>query len=285
MPITHVPRAILQQVLGISTEADGAFQICRSLTQDSQTDLGKIRLECSVWATLARDTLRPFLGSRGWTVAWASAGWTARSLAIPQSVNGLLDLLPKIARHLEKNPRRENAEPEVNVTAAEGNRLFKKLDDANKGLSNASREQRLCRDAREVADVELGAKMGTLMKELEAGLKPTDPRWLDFIGDIPGDPQRPEVVENLTVTPGNPGELNVEFNGGLRAERFQVEILITGQNTQFRRVVTVRDENATLKGLPPGAQVQVRVVGANKVGEGPACEPVTVQVPALDVAA
>ena len=127
--------------------------------------------------------------------------------------------------------------------------------------------------------------MATLRKELDAALKPTDPRWLEFIGDIPGDTQRPEVVTELSVTPGQPGELPLNFNGGLRGERFQVEILVVGQDKEFRRVGTVRDDDATLKGLPPGSQVQVRVTGANPVGEGPACEPVTVLVPALAVAA
>ena len=119
------------------------------------------------------------------------------------------------------------------------------------------------------------------MKELDAALDPLDPRWLDFIGDIPGDPQRPERVEDMTVTPGQPGELHLEFNGGLRAERYQIEIKVPGQDEEFRRAQTVRDEDATLTGLPPGAEVQIRIVGANQVGEGPASEPVSATVPAL----
>ncbi len=285
VPVTHVPLGILAGVLELSTETEGEFQICRGCTQDAQKELVKVRMECAAWATTARDTLRPFMGPSGWNINWASAGWTTRSVAIPQSVDGLLELLPKISKHLEKNPRRENAEPEVKVTAVEATRLLKKLEAANKALSKSEVAQRIKRDAREAADADLGEKMATLRKELDAALKPRDPRWLEFIGDIPGDPQRPEVVTDLTVTPGQPGELNVEFNGGLRGERFQVEMLVVGQDKEFRRVVTVRDENATLKGLPPGSQVQVRVTGANKVGEGPACAPVTVQVPALAVAA
>jgi hypothetical protein len=61
--------------------------------------------------------------------------------------------------------------------------------------------------------------------------------------------------------------------------------LVAGQDTEFRRVATVWDENATVTGLPPGAEVKVRVIGANKVGEGPASEPVSARVPALAVAA
>jgi hypothetical protein len=192
-------------------------------------------------------------------------------------------LVPALTAHFQQFPKRQ--QPEANVTAAAGEQLAKKLDDADKAVTAAEVDQRTKRDARDAAESELTEKLATLLKELDTALKPSDPRWLDFIGDVPGDPQRPEVVENVSASGTTPGELDVEWEGGLRAERYQVEVLVAGQDTEFRRVARVRDENATVTGLPPGAEVKVRVIGANTVGEGPASEAVSAKVPALAAAA
>lgn len=274
---------MLEPLIRAGKQADREFQVSRAVTQAAHSALGRVKRECIVWATKARDALRPFLGSGGWNVGYASAGFTSPSLAIPQTVTGLADLIPALTAHFQQFPKRQ--QPEAGVTAVIGAQLAQKIEEADNALAAAEVDQRTKRDAREAAEKVLAEKVATLLKELDTALKPTDPRWLDFIGDIPGDPQRPEVVENLAVTGATPGELDVTWEGGLRAERYQLEVLVVGQDTDFRRVETVKDENATLSGLPTGAQVQVRVTGANKVGEGPACEPVSVQGPGLAAAA
>ena len=39
--------------------------------------------------------MRAFMGRTVWKIHWASTGWTSRSLSLPQSVDGLLELRTK----------------------------------------------------------------------------------------------------------------------------------------------------------------------------------------------
>ena len=277
VPILHVPVNILTPLIQAGTLVGREFQRSRELTSDAHSALAEVKRDGIAWATKARDTLKPFLGTQ-WSIGYATAGFTLPSLAIPQSVGDLGDLITALTASFEEFPKR--AQSEAGVTADSGAKLAKRLEAAGKALSAAEVDQRTKRDAREAADAKLAEKITLLLKELDTALQPTDPRWLDFIGDIPGDPQRPEAVEELTGSSRAPGELDLEFNGGLRAERHLVEVMILGQDTEFRRVVTVRDEDARLTGLPPGAEVKVRVIGMNKVGAGPASAVVTVKVAA-----
>lgn len=95
----------------------------------------------------------------------------------------------------------------------------------------------------------------------------------------------PEKVENLEVFPGVPVGWTLEWDAAVRGERYHVELLVVGVDTEFHRVATVYDTNATLTDLTPGTTVKVRVVAANAGGEGAPSEEVQVQVPALAQAA
>ena len=66
---------------------------------------------------------------------------------------------------------------------------------------------------------------------------------------------------------------------GARAERFHVEIRVKGVDTEFRRVLTVRDEWATVTDLTPGVQVTARVAATNDAGESVPSAEVTVTPP------
>jgi hypothetical protein len=75
------------------------------------------------------------------------------------------------------------------------------------------------------------------------------------------------------------------FQNRRRRRKKSLISMKSGQDTEFRRVVTVRDPNVTLGGLPSGAQVTVRIVAANDAGESAPSAGVEAQVPVLTRAA
>ena len=124
-----------------------------------------------------------------------------------------------------------------------------------------------------------------LVSELELILTENDVRWMDFVAAVPADPRRPEAVDVIVVTGAAAGELEVDWERSVRSNRFRVEVLVPGPGATYKRVATVKDSNASLTGLTPGVEVQVRVVAVNEADEAAPSDPVTVKVPALADAA
>ena len=149
------------------------------------------------------------------------------------------------------------------------------------GVLEAKSTQRKQRTARDAADGVLLEQVRSLVAELEIILKPDDVRWMDFVAAVPGDERRPEPVDVIVVKGGGPGVLEVDWESATRAQRYQVETRPTGQ-PEFKRLVTVKDTNATLTGLPAGTQLEVRVVSVNDAGEAAPSDAVSVTVPALE---
>jgi hypothetical protein len=230
-----------------------------------------------VWP--ARDALVPFL-SRNWSERWAQAGWIAPgSIAVPDSLPQIVDLLERLERFLVKNPRYQNAEPDVKVTSVQAKAYHTALGKCVADVSQAKSKQRAWRDARELADTALAEKLQAGRKVLEILMKPEDPRWLDFINQVPADLERPEVAEDVEVEAGLPGHVIVRWEPSERAESYEVEAQVAGQDAQFRSVVTVQDPVANLS-FPPGSRVKLRVISRNSTGPATPSDAVETTVPA-----
>jgi hypothetical protein len=113
---------------------------------------------------------------------------------------------------------------------------------------------------------------------LSAVLKPEDPRWIDFIEEVPADLERPEPVEDLEAESGTPGHVILRWEPSERAESYDVEVQDAEQNAEFRWAATARDPVADLS-LTPGSKVKVRVIARNATGASAPSEIVEVQVP------
>jgi hypothetical protein len=59
---------------------------------------------------------------------------------------------------------------------------------------------------------------------------------------------------------------------------------VQGVDTEYRRVLSVHDELATVTNLTPGAQATARVVAANDAGESVPSPEVTVTLPLANAA-
>ena len=100
-------------------------------------------------------------------------------------------------------------------------------------------------------------------------MKPEDPRWLDFIEQVP---------EDVELEGGLPGRLTARCEPSDRAESYVVEAQIIGQDSEFRTVATVQDPLANLT-FPPGSRVKVRFIARNSTGASAPSEVVEATVP------
>jgi hypothetical protein len=131
------------------------------------------------------------------------------------------------------------------------NQLLQTIEAAVKSVTDQRTDQRVKREARNEAEQTLIGNVRALTSELKAVLKPSDTRWLDFVSEVPADPQRPEAVTGVLATETAPGELELVWPPTPRAERYQVEVLVAGQDPAFRRMEMARAANASLKGREP----------------------------------
>ena len=213
----------------------------------------------------ARKALTPYLGE-AWSADWQSAGFPNRSTGIPKKQDERFALLLALQTYLTDHPTYENADPKVNVTAARAGALYAALDSARQGF-NALQAQTLdLKVTRDTKMDELRDEMRGLIGELTDVLAEDDPKWLAFGLPLPGANHVPERPELLVLLAGGPGVVHADWADTPRAERYHIEILIVGVDTEFRRVLTREESDAALTGLPSGQTVKVRVLAVNAAG-------------------
>ena len=282
LPVTHIPLGVLAGAIAAARKLGRDFGKARALTRRSRRDRNKVTAEAQDHAVACRQVLVPALGQI-WSTEWIPVGWDQNTLSIPQSAESLVELYQSLTDHLTEHP--ELASAKYTVTADECQDRLEALEAAITNVNDAKGEQRKAREKRDGADTTLVDRSKALVKELELILKPNDPRWMDFVKEVPADEERPDAVEDLQVDPGAPGELDADWEPSARAERYLVYVKVSGQDAEFRHLLTVRDEGATLTGLPPGRQVTVRVVAANNAGGSAPSDEMVAQVLALAKAA
>ena len=264
LPLTHVTGPVLETALDTSKLAEQAFQTSRNARKTALTAQKSAKAAAQAFALNARDTLRPFLG-RTWSVSWAQAGFKNNTLSVPDSVAQLVEVLDSLETYFTANPTHANAALVVNAAAAGQRRDA--LTTAIATVNNSRTAQRSSRDDRNTAEDALVEKMRALQSELSAILKSDDERWLDFIGDVPADEQRPEAVDDLELDVTLPQHIRGSFGEPARADRFLVRVKVIGQDADFRLAKTVQDPEFDLNTFTSGARVQVQVVAANGAGE------------------
>lgn len=281
LPFTHTTASTLANALTVAQARESAYQAARHARTAAYAAQHSARAGARDFVAKSRNALQVFLGVR-WSATWAQAGFKSTTLAVPSSVAGLRETLRLLSDYLTAHVPHQNATAGVTATAATAQ--FNALKGAIEQVNSTRTDQRVKRDDRTAAETTLRNTMTALTNELRAILPPDDPRWLDFVNEVPADPQRPEVVTGLVARGGSPGEVDLEWESSARAERYQVEILVEGTDTAFRHAATVHDEFATMTDLAPGARVRLRVVAANDAGESVPSAEVEAQVPLANAA-
>jgi hypothetical protein len=187
----------------------------------------------------ARKAIALHLGDR-WSAAWLPTGFPNQSTAVPDTLPARQELLAKLKAHFTATPAHQL--PDQGVTAAQADALFQALSDARAADAEKEADVGTKKLARDTAEAALRTRLSNAMAELGQLLASDDPRWQAFGLNMPGDPDTPERVEGMVVTPTVPGTLYVDWADARRAERYRVWLQIVGTDAEFRNVVT-RDEN------------------------------------------
>jgi hypothetical protein len=276
LPFTHTTGSTLANALTVALAKEAAYQTARQARQAAHAAQRNTKTTARDFVSKARDVLRPYLGTK-WSVAWAQVGFKNNSLALPRAQAKLRETLRLLTNYFSQHTTHQNTA--LGVTATAANAQFDAFKAAVQQSAVTKTAQRTARDERETAERQLGKCMKAVRLELRTMLEPNDTRWLDFVAQVPSDVLRPEPVTGLVASAEAPGELSLEWEPAMRAERYQIEIRVQGVDAEFRRVLTVHDELATVTNLTSGAQVTARVVAANDAGESVPSAEVTVTLP------
>jgi len=121
--------------------------------------------------------------------------------------------------------------------------------------------------ARDTALRNLRKRVRDLINELDTLLADNDARWHAFGLSMPADPDTPEPVESLTLTPGTAGVIVASWPRAVRATRYRPFVQIVGVDTEFVARDAVHDMTVNLTGFTTGQTVKVYIVAANDAGE------------------
>ncbi len=260
----HITSAIGQTVLDAAQGKERVFQIARNSRKSALAAQKAAKADAQAFALQARDALRPYLG-RSWSVAWTQAGYKNNSLALPDSLPQLVELVGSLETYFTAHPTHANAA--LSVTAVIAGQRRAALETAITAVNNSKTAQRTTRDERDAAEDALVEKLRASRNELEVVLTPEDPRWLDFIEDVPADEQRPEAVDEVEFDLTTPRHIKGSWGPPSRSDRFLIRVKVAGVDTDFRHVKTVSEPEFDLNTFATGAHVQVQVVAANGAGE------------------
>lgn len=260
------PEALVRADLAALRATEGAFQTARAdkkLRTAAQTIADS---NGKAFIGKARKAIGFQLGDR-WSAVWLPTGFPNQSTAVPDNLADRQQLLAKLKGYFTANPAHELAAQ--NVTAAQAEALFNALSSARSAVAEKENDLGAKKTARADAEAALRTRLSNGIEELGQLLAEDDPRWHAFGLNLPSDPDTPEQVEGLVVTPTVPGTSFVDWADARRANYYRVWVQVVGVDADFRQADRRDESDATLAGLPSGQTVKVKITAANDAGEGP----------------
>ena len=253
-----------------------AYHAAEAAAKNARAELRHAVAAGRAFAANLVDVFKPLLG-RTWSVSWKQLGYIQPSLAVPRTHDEMREVLRASTSYLTAHTAAEVASR--NVTAAIASELYTAMTDATNNVKSCAADTKKKRQELDAAMKALQDMMRALIAELSLKLSPTDPRWRAFGLNAPGCRAVPPQVLHLTVSGHGAGMLWLQWDPSARAERYQVEMLVLPEETEFTRVVTVSETNAVLSDLAPGASVKLRVLAVNDGGLGVPSDAVQTTVP------
>ena len=211
-----------------------------------------------------RHHLESIFGSR-FNSQWSQVGFKNGSLAIPEDIPGLLEVLRAAASYWSTHAAHEK--PADQLTHQRAGTLEQELDDAASAVRNSETDLRTKKNARNRAKKALSMRLRGAIQELAQKLDPLDERWAAFGLNAPGETERPAQVQGLTVESTTPGQIHCDWLRAERASRYRVKTKVVGRDQDFVKRKDVYGTDIILPGFTPGDIVQVIVVALN-VEEG-----------------
>ena len=210
----------------------------------------------------AIDALKSHLG-RSWNPRWAAAGFGGATIAVKYSeVGGKLE---ELRDYFTSNPTHEVTAKGITAAACEA---VRNAINAAVTARNAAKTafQAAC-DARDASFDQLKRRMSGLQEELGKLLRADDDRWATFGFTRPIDGSMPAKVKGVTLTPGLPGTVLVQWAAAARAINYRVSWQLVTSGAEIVEVGLFSDLAANLTGLPSGAQIMVLITARNNAGE------------------
>jgi len=274
--IMHNTEVVTRSELATARTANNLFQAAKAARLSTTEAQDAADANGVKFITAARDVLKTKLGA-SYSQAWAEAGFTSNSLAVPRTIGKRMELLKSLELYFTAHPAHEVAA--LNVAHGQAATLHEALSTAVSAANAGRGDQRGRREASDAAEEALRSRLRGLVGELTQLIGDTDERWLDFGFRVPGDESMPDVPADLTVTGGAPGHLVARWPDVPRAERYRVYKQVVGADNDFVLATTVSDSDADLNTFTSGIQVRVKVTAVNARGESQPSEAVEHQVP------
>ncbi|MBI5775496.1 MAG: fibronectin type III domain-containing protein [Verrucomicrobia bacterium] len=256
--------------------AEAAFGAAKDDRQDAVDALQTADAAAVEFLTNARRALQTFLGSF-WGAAWEPTGWPDQSTGVPATQEKRLNLCASLKIYFTNVPAHEVAP--MGVTAAIAETRFQAISDARQLISEKEQAQTGAKQARDTALKNLRKRARDTIHELDHFLGDSDPLWHAFGLNMPSDPDTPEAVASVTLTPNLAGKVLVQWPGARRATRYRVFGKVLTVDAEFTSRATVTELSALLEGLPGGQTLQIYVVAANDAGVAGASPTAEVVIP------
>lgn len=250
--------------LGVVVTKKAAYDVAITASPDKTAALTVARSNARGWLTMARDNFKTFLGSQP-SQAWASAGWSSSSIAVPSTSDLLLPMLQAVGGYLTANPAREVAA--MNLTAARAATLHSALSDARAARNTHDALLKQAKSERDDAEEQLRTRMRGLIDELMQLLDPMSPHWLTFGLKRPGAPDSPDKVKNTRATAAGGGKVRVQCDPAARAEYYQIYQQLPDEE-DFTLADSPPMPDETLEGYAVGATVKFKMRAVNETGTG-----------------
>lgn len=227
----------------------------------------------------ASDLLRGVL-SRRWSSAWIPTGFPGSSTSVPVAQDQRFALLLSLKNYFTANPTYErNQPPHPEVTAAKAAALHAQVSDARDLANLKAGQQEAAKNTRDAHKQVLYKRVMGTIAELRQVLAVDSPHWETLGLNIPANPTPPEAVAAVTLTAAGTGRILAEWARPKRAERYRVLRQIVGTDPDFVEADVVEALEVTLKQLPPGAVVKVKIVATNEGGDAAASPVAQITVP------
>lgn len=224
----------------------------------------------------ARKVLQHYCGD-SFNPAWEATGFPNQSTAVPGKQEERMNLCDSLKTYFTDNPTQESAQ--FGVTAVKAGERFDGLSDARDDFDAKNSAVTTKTQALAAALKTLKKRVRGLIDELGTLLEDDDPRWHEFGLSMPADPDTPEKVKGLVLTPNVAGAVMSEWKRAPRAGRYRIFKQVLTVDLVPVNVQTMHDLQFMIDGLPSGKTVRVTIVAANDAGEAPASDPVDIVVP------
>lgn len=200
-----------------------------------------------------------------WSPDWEPTGFPTGSTAVPKTEDERFTLLDDLKDFFTDNPTLENEG--MGATAALCGAAWTAISDRRQDVATATSAMTTAFNNRTAAAKILRRRVRGLINELGDLIAEDDPRWEDFGLNIPANPSPPEPVESVTLTALGNGKISVEWPYAVRAERYKVQTLRVGVDSEFQTAVSSSDLEAMLKDFTVGQVLKVQVIAANDGGD------------------